>query len=153
MGPIERFNPMLLGENGKMWSDKVRWIDEASQGKENLAQESDPEQDLCVKTNVLKVILLLWMFMTDCRLILIEKYLLSNWDHHWKFHYARISLQRFSPVSITKSHTNPSINFPQNLNNLLLDSFFNRSQPSCSTQQMMKVYKVKICLSWMEKYK
>ena len=51
MGPIAQFNPALLDMNNAH-AGKLRWIDEATNGKELLGQEGDPEEDLCVKTNI-----------------------------------------------------------------------------------------------------
>ena len=54
MGPIAQFNPSLLDMN--IQNGKVMWIDEKTQGRVMLAQEGDPEQDLCIKTKIDKVV-------------------------------------------------------------------------------------------------
>lgn len=36
--------------------DKLKWIDHVTNGKEELGQEGDPMQDLCLKTNIEKVV-------------------------------------------------------------------------------------------------
>lgn len=41
MGPIAQFNPSLLSMDGH--SGKLKWRDEKTQGREELAQEGDPE--------------------------------------------------------------------------------------------------------------
>jgi hypothetical protein len=41
MGPIAQFNPALLDMNN-MKSNTIKWIDEATGGKEELGQEGDP---------------------------------------------------------------------------------------------------------------
>ena len=50
MGPIAQFNPSLL--NGEQKQDTVKWLDVQSYGQLELAYEGDPEQDLCIKTNI-----------------------------------------------------------------------------------------------------
>lgn len=54
MGPIAQFNPALL-DVSNMKSNTLKWVDEASNGREELAQEGDPEQDLCIKTSIHKI--------------------------------------------------------------------------------------------------
>lgn len=34
---------------------KLKWIDEHTRGREQLGREGDPEQDLCMKTNILPI--------------------------------------------------------------------------------------------------
>ena len=53
MGPIAQFNPSLLDNSAQ--NSKVKWVDEKSMGRVMLAQEGDPEQDLCIKTHIEKV--------------------------------------------------------------------------------------------------
>ena len=41
MGPIAQLHPGLLGDNQK--NNRLKWIDEHTNGKEELGQEGDPE--------------------------------------------------------------------------------------------------------------
>ena len=54
MGPIAQFNPALLDINN-LKINKLKWRDEASNGRQELAYEGDPEQDLCIKTHIEKI--------------------------------------------------------------------------------------------------
>ncbi|CDW80148.1 dual specificity catalytic domain containing protein [Stylonychia lemnae] len=51
MGPIAQFNPALLNDQMNP-NQKLKWIDEHTNGQELLGQEGDPEMDLCLKTHI-----------------------------------------------------------------------------------------------------
>eukprot|EP00347_Sterkiella_histriomuscorum_P022350 403330790 len=103
MGPIAQFNPALLNDTANP-NQRLRWIDEFTQGKELLGQEGDPFQDLCMKDTVEDITIHREINPNDVR----TSMKVPVCSHQVMKHYPSLYYQNPEHMGKLLSHTAPS---------------------------------------------